>query len=261
MSRLSMRTLLATFVAAAMLMMLSILAPEARSEPPRAAAVGTQEPEAAAAPQEPAQEHAAAQEEDHAAPAQQEGHAAEDEHAEEEHAEEPKAWYYWPAKWTNFILLLAFLWWMLVNPPAAIQDIFSFSGLKVILRDRSAAIISARDLAAEQKEEAARLLTASEERLAKIEGEVAALADTARADAGAEASRALEEGKQQAQKILQVAEREVGSERLTAQRQLRGFVADLAVKLAERSLEDHLTADDQDRLIREYLSRLGDSMA
>jgi F0F1-type ATP synthase membrane subunit b/b' len=58
-----------------------------------------------------------------------------------------------------------------------------------------------------------------------------------------------------------VAQREVTNERVAAHRQLRGFVADLAVNLAAKSLAEHLTADDQDRLIREYLSHLGRSMA
>jgi len=258
MSKLAALTLVVVAVVA-----VSMRATEGRAEGAPAPPGGAQEPAAvAAAPRELEQEPAATQEENHAAPAPQEGQEAQEEHAEEEHGEEPtKAWYYWPAKWTNFTLLVAFLWWMLVIPPPAIQDIFSFPGLKVILRERSAAIIAARDLAAQQREEAARLLTESEQRLAKIEGEVAAFATDARADAEREAARSLEDGKQQAEKILQVAQREVDNERLTAQRQLRGFVADLAVKMAERSLEDHLTADDQDRLIRDYLSRLGDSMA
>jgi len=250
-SKLAALTLLVVVVVA-----VSMLAPEARAETSPAMLGGTHEDGAPARPQETSQEPAASQEEDHTTAAQQEGHEA-----EEEHAEEPKTWFYWAAKWINFTLLVALLWWMLVIPPPAIQDIFSFPGLKVILRERSAAIIAARDLAAQQKEEAARLLAESEQRLAKIEGEVAAFATDARADAEREAARSLEDGKLQAEKILQVAQREVDNERLTAQRQLRGFVADLAVKMAERSLEEHLTADDQDRLIRDYLSRLGDSMA
>lgn len=220
----------------------------------------TEEPEAQHASSQEPDSHAPAQEQDDYAATPQDAHA-EDDHGEDEHAAEPKEWWYWPSKWINFILLVALLWWMLVVPPAAIQDIFSFAGLKTILRERAAAIIAAKELAAQQKEEAGRLLTDSEERLAMIEDEVAALVATARSDAEQQNVRSVEEGKRQADKILQIAEREVNSERLTAQRQLRGFVADLAVKMAENSLEEHLTADDQDRLIRDYLSRLGDSMA
>lgn len=213
----------------------------------------------------PEREHAAApvaQEGEGGAQGEQDVHAAEAEHQDEvEHEAELKAWYYWPAKWINFIALVALLYWMLVIPPPAVQEIFSFPGLRVIFAQRAAAIVEARKLAADQKEQAARMLTESEQRLAKIAEEVEALVSDARGDAEREQHRSREEGKAQAEKILQVANREVKHERVAAQRQLRAFVADLAVSLATTNLTEHLTADDQDRLIREYLSRLGQSMA
>ena len=194
------------------------------------------------------------------------GAQAEQESAEEQHAAETdevatKPWWHWPAKWINFIMLSGLLYWMLVLPPAPVRDIFSYPGLKVIFIDRAAAIIAARDLAAEQKQHAMQILADSEQRLTKIEEEVGVLVADARRDADSEATRAGEDGKTQAQKIHEVAQRGVSNERVAAHRQLRGFVADLAVNLAEKSLAEHLTADDQDRLVREYLSRLGQSMA
>jgi F-type H+-transporting ATPase subunit b len=192
--------------------------------------------------------------------AQEEGAQAEEDHAEADEIA-PKPWWHWPSKWINFIMLSGLLYWMLVIPPAAVQEIFSYPGLKVIFVERVAAIIAARDLAAEQKQQAAQMLVDSDQRLAKIEGEVAALVADAQRDADHEAQRAVEDGKTQAQKIHEVAQREITNERVTAQRQLRRFVADLAVNLAEKNLAEHLTADDQDRLIREYLSCLGQSMA
>lgn len=174
---------------------------------------------------------------------------------------EAKPWFYWPAKWFNFIALCGLLYWMLVVPPAAIQDIFSYPGLRVIFVERAAGIIAARDLAKQQSEEALRVLSESEQRLSKIEDEVAALATDAGRDAEREKGRALEEGKLQAEKLLEVAGREVDNERVGATRQLRAFVADLAVNMAARNLAEHLTPDDRDRLIRDYLSRLGKSMA
>jgi F-type H+-transporting ATPase subunit b len=215
-------------------------------------------PPAVAAPPSPRVEQAAAT---HAVAQEGEEHGEQEHAEEEEHEAEPKAWWYWPSKWINFLMLAALLYWLLVVPPPAVQEIFSFPGLRTIFIERAKGIIAARDLAAEQKEEAAQLLSQSEQRLAKIEEEVAALVADARRDAEREQERAIEDGKAQAQKIGQVAQREIKHERVAAQRQLRGFVADLAVNLAEKSLAEHLTVDDQDRLIREYLSRLGQSMA
>lgn len=188
----------------------------------------------------------------------QEGQA---EPAGEEHPEEEKPWWEWPARWINFALLSALLYWVLVVPPPAIQNIFTYPGLKVILAERSASIIEARDLAGQQQEEAARLLTESEQRLGRIEEEVTTLIDEARGDAEREKERAEVEGKEQAERAAELTQRELRAERIAAQRQLRVFVADLAVGMAEGNLREHLTADDQDRLIREYLSRIGESMA
>jgi len=183
-------------------------------------------------------------------------------HAEAgDHEAEAKPWFYWPAKWFNFFALCGLMYWVLVVTPPVIGDLFSFPGLKVVLTERSAAIIGARDLAVRQSEEAVRLLSASEERLSKIEDDVAALVSDARRDAKREKERALEDGKLQAEKIIQVAGREIDNERVGANRQLRAFVADLVVNMAARNLAEHLTPDDQDRLIRDYLSRLGTSMA
>jgi F0F1-type ATP synthase membrane subunit b/b' len=193
--------------------------------------------------------------------AQAEQQPADDEHAAETHEVALKPWWHWPSKWINFIMLSGLLYWMLVIPPAAVQDIFSYPGLKVIFVERAAAIIAARDLAAEQRQHATQMLADSEQRLAQIEQEVGALVAEAGRDADREAERAGEDGKTQAQNIHRVAQREVTNERVAAHRQLRGFVADLAVNMAEKSLAEHLTADDQDRLIREYLSHLGQSVA
>ena len=202
---------------------------------------------------------------EHAAPAAQEPLAQQEERAIDERVEEEEhgetEWYVYPARWTNFLLLLALLYWMLVIPPKPIYDTFDFPGLKVILSARAQSIIAARDEAARQREEAAALLTESEERLAKIDDEVGALVEVARADAGRERERAEADAREQARKVPEIAERELQSERLTAQRQLRAFVADLAVGMAQRTLEEHLSDEDQDRLIRDYLLRLGGSVA
>jgi F-type H+-transporting ATPase subunit b len=231
--------------------LLLLFAPLAHAAHPVPAATApgmTQEPDSLSAPLQ-------------ADGAQTEQAPAEDEHAAETDEVAPKPWWHWPAKWINFISLIGLLYWMLVIPPAAVQDIFSYPGLKVIFVERAAAIVAARDLAAEQGQHATQMLEASEQRLATIEEEVGALVAEARRDADREAERAGEDGKTQAQKIHQMADREITNERVAAQRQLRRFVADLAVNLAEKSLAEHLTADDQDRLIREYLSHLGPSMA
>ncbi|MCS5703216.1 MAG: ATP synthase F0 subunit B, partial [Acidobacteria bacterium] len=127
--------------------------------------------------------------------------------------------------------------------------------------DRTASIFAARDLAVRQSDEATRVLSGSEQRLSKIDEEVATLVEEAHRDAEREKGRASEDGKRQAERIIEVTEREVNNERVGANRALRTFVADLAVNMAATNLADQLTPDDHNELIRDYLSRLGKSMA
>lgn len=199
----------------------------------------------------------ASQEEEHAEPAAQEEHAAaEGEHAaEEEH--EPAPWWEFPARLVNFGLLLALLWWGLVRTPPAIGDIFSFPGLAPLLANRSSQIKEDKAVARERKEEAAEILTSTAARLDRIEVEVGELVEEAREDAEREKRRAEEEGREQAEKIRETARRELRAESLGAQRELRAFVADLAVGMARKTLREHLTPADQERLRQDYLSRIG----
>ncbi len=261
------RTRRARILAVAFFFLASLMVPVAVLAAPGSAALRAQEP-AAAAPQDSEEQMPQDPEEqtpqDPADAVIQEGGelTGVDAHAAEgEHEPEAKPWFYWPAKWFNFIALCGLMYWVLVVTPPVIGDLFSFPGLKVVLTERAAGIIAARDLAGQQSEEAARLLSESEERLSRIDEEVAALASDAHRDAAGEKERAQEDGKLQAEKIIEVAGREVDNERVSANRHLRVFVADLAVSMAARNLTEHLTPDDRDRLIRDYLSRLGKSMA
>ena len=88
----------------------------------------------------------------------------------------------------------------------------------MVLADRAQSIFAARDLALQQSEEATRVLSGSEQRLSKIDQEVATLVEEARQDAEREKGRALEDGERQAERIIEVAEREVNNERVGAKR-------------------------------------------
>jgi len=183
-------------------------------------------------------------------------HAAEEEHGAAESHGMP--WKEVIQRWINFILLSALMYWMIVIPPPFIQDIFSFPGLKVVMVNRSEAIVSAKALAEKQQQEAENILTASAERLAKIEGEVGGLIDQARADGEREQQVAEKNGRAQGDKIRELASRELGTEASSAQRKLREHVAQLAVEMAEKLLKENLGRADQQRLVDNYISRLGE---
>ncbi|MFQ5743381.1 MAG: ATP synthase F0 subunit B, partial [Acidobacteriota bacterium] len=140
-------------------------------------------------------------------------------------------------RWLNFIMLVGLLWWVLVIPPQAIQEIFSFPGLRAVLTERSESILAARTLAEQQQAEAERRLQESEERLERLEEEVAMLLEQAQADGERERQRSEQEGQALAEKVRMMARREVSGELRNAQRKLREFVAEAAVSMAGQLLE------------------------
>lgn len=212
-----------------------------------------------------AEQHEAAASDQHEGEGAQASPEGEGEHAEEgEHGAAAEShgmpWSEAIFRWINFILLAGLMYWMIVVPPPFIQDIFSFPGLKVVMVNRSEAILAAKELAAKQEQEAGQILTASAERLAKIEGEVGGLLDQARGDSEREQQVAEENGRTQADKIRELAGRELGAEASSAQRQLREHVAQLAVGMAEKLLRENLGREDQQRLVNDYISRFGEKV-
>ena len=82
--------------------------------------------------------------------------------------------------------------------------------------------------------------------------------DQARADGEREKQQADENGRAQADKIRETARRELGAEASSAQRKLREHVAQLVVGMAGKLLEENLSREDQQRLVDDYISRLGE---
>lgn len=217
-----------------------------------------------------AQEHAApaapqgAEQGEHAAPAAQgehapDEHAAAGEHESAEHA--GPSWGEYAFKWANFFLLAALLYWLLVVPPTFVRENFEFDGLRPILARRAAAILDARRLAGEQRADARRRTETSAQRLAHVDEEAAKLVVTAKQDAERERQRLAAAAEVEAARIREHARSDMQGEVVRAQRELRVHTADAAVAMAREILQENFSEDDQQRLIREYLERLGTSVA
>ena len=154
-------------------------------------------------------------------------------------------------------LLVAFA---LVVPPTFVVENFEFPGLRVIIATRSAAIVQARDLARDQKLDAARGLEESETRFAKVEGESDALLAEARVDAARERERIEARAIEEAALIRDSADRDMDAGVNRARRDLQAHVADLATGIASRLVRENVSDQDQDRLVREYLDHLGETV-
>lgn len=194
--------------------------------------------------------------------AQEPEHVGEEEHGEEgDHGTaHPPSTTDYIFKWINFVMLLGLLWWLLVVPPAFVVENFDFPGLKVVLATRADDIVESRDLARQQLSEAETRIEESEARLARVEQEAAALVVEAQEDAGAERQRLVTEAEAEAARIRDLADRDMGAEVARARRDLRRHVADLSISIASDLVKDNFSGQDQERLVREYLDRLGQTV-
>jgi len=200
---------------------------------------------------------------DHDEPAQEGDHAAAaaDEHAgDEAHVAVPTTAQY-VYKWINFFMLAGILYWLLVVPPAFVKENFEFEGLKVILSERNQAIIAARDLAKEQTVQATEGLAASALRLDRVEEEAASLVAQAREGAERDKVKLIEEATAQAEIIRSGASRDMKSEVTRAEHDLQSHIAHLAVGIATDLVKKNFSGADQERLVRDYLDRLGESVS
>ncbi len=202
-----------------------------------------------------AQEHGGelALEDDH-------GAAEAEDHGDEAHVAVPTTAEY-IYKWINFFMLAGILYWLLVVPPAFVKENFEFEGLQVILAARNKAIIGSRDLAKEQTAQASEGLTASAARLERVEEEAAGLVAQAREAAEHDKAKMIEEATAQAEAIRGGASRDMKSEVTRAERELQSHIAHLAVGIATDLVKKNFSGVDQDRLVRAYLDRLGESVS
>jgi len=147
----------------------------------------------------------------------------------------------------NFVALVAILLLTLKKPIA--------NGLA---RRRQSIIEQFEELEA-RKDEAERKYREYESRLAQIDAEVTRIVDAAVAQGELEKKRIIDEASRAADEIKRQAERAVQHELTEARRQLRNEIAEQAAAMAEELVKKNLQADDQVKLVEEYLSKVGGS--
>jgi F-type H+-transporting ATPase subunit b len=143
----------------------------------------------------------------------------------------------------NAVLLFVFVGYFLVT------------GLPKAFRSRrqqlDRQIVEAR-VATEKAEER---LRAVEERLSRLDSEIAAVREQAERDSAHDETRIKHAMEDEKKKIVASAEQEIASAGAAAERRLRKFAAELAVDRATSRL--HLTEGDDRTLIQEFASSLG----
>jgi len=104
-------------------------------------------------------------------------------------------------------------------------------------------------------EEAQRRLGEIESRLAKLDSEIAVMAANAEAEAQKEEARILAAAQEDKRKIVEAAEQEIAAAARLARSELRAYVSELAVALAEKRI--HVNASTDQELVRTFVDQLG----
>lgn len=178
----------------------------------------------------------------HSAPAQPGEHAAAGApNAEEGHASPVVSVI---ARLFNFAILAGTLVYFLKSPIAT------------HLADRGRQIRSDLVKAAEMRAAAAAQAAAIEQKMAALPGELDALRRTGADEVAAEEARIRQAAEAERGRLLEQARREIDSQLKLAERELIARTADLAVAVAGARVKSTITAEDQARLVDQYLSRL-----
>jgi len=150
---------------------------------------------------------------------------------------------YWAFTGLNFAVVLGLIVWLVKS--------------KVLagMRERTASIRSAMEIAKKASEDAKARLAAIEDRLTKLDTEVAGLKTQAENDFKAEEQRIREQAEQDAARVVQMAEQEIATAAKTARRELKVFAANLAVSLAEKRITVDRDTDEQ--IVHTFVSQLG----
>jgi len=96
-----------------------------------------------------------------------------------------------------------------------------------------------------------------EQKLATVEKDIDKVVERAVAQAEIEKTRILEKAEQAAADIKRQAEMAIQKEVMEARRTLRNEVAEQAAVLAEELIVKNLTADDQVKIVEDYLDKVG----
>lgn len=112
-----------------------------------------------------------------------------------------------------------------------------------LFKSRSLTIQQAIADARKASEEAQSRLSSIESRLQQMDGEIASIRASSEQQAKAEEERLRASAEEEQKKIVQAAEQEIAAAGAAAQRELKQFVAQLAVSMAEKKIQVSESAD------------------
>jgi F-type H+-transporting ATPase subunit b len=150
---------------------------------------------------------------------------------------------YWLFMIINFVILAGFVRWVIKK---MLPDGFVSRNAEI-----QKGIAEARRASAEANAR----LKEIEGRLAKLDAEISEIRTAAEGDFSHEEQRIKEAAEQDAKNVIIAAEQEIAAATRLAQRELKSFVADLAVGLAEKKIKVDEATDKA--LVRSFASQIG----
>jgi F-type H+-transporting ATPase subunit b len=122
-------------------------------------------------------------------------------------------------------------------------------------RGRTSTIQKGIEEARKMSEDARRRLAGVEGRLSRLDAEIAGMRREADENAKAEEQRLLAAGEEERRRIVASAEQEIEMATNTARRELKAYVAELAVQLAEKKIR--VSNDTDQALVRAFTAQMG----
>ena len=158
---------------------------------------------------------------------------------------------WWKQPWwrpINLLIFVIFLIYILVKK-VRVGEVFD---------TRAATILKELEQARRDKEEAQRRLAEVEARFERLDQEVAAIRAESEREAVREAERIRQAAEADAEKIRQTARREIDGAMKAARTELRAFVAEQSVGLAETIIRRDIRPDDNKRMLNRYIDELSE---
>src|SRR5579859_3181257 len=122
-------------------------------------------------------------------------------------------------------------------------------------KGRTTTIQQGIEEARKMSEDARRRLAEVEGRLSRLDSDIAAMQREADENAKAEEQRLLAAGEEERRRIVASAEQEIEMAANTARRELKAYVAELAVQLAEKKIR--VSKDTDEALVRAFTAQMG----
>lgn len=125
-----------------------------------------------------------------------------------------------------------------------------------VFDDRAATIVKDLEQARRDKEEAQQKLAEVEARLSRLDQEVAGIRQEAEREGARERERISQSAVADAEKLRQTAQREIEGAMKAARTELRAFVAEHSVQMAENIIRREIRPEDNTRMLNKYIDEI-----